>query len=67
MKKLLIIGLLVIVGLGVQAQQFIKSGKIEFERRTNQHSMLEDENMWDNMIKEQLPQFAITYYDLLFD
>lgn len=67
MKKLLVIGLLVIVGLGVQAQQFIKSGKIEFERRTNQHSMLEEDNLWNEMMKEQLPQFAITYYDLFFD
>ena len=52
MKKLLVIGLLVIVGLGVQAQQFIKSGKIEFERRTNQHSMLEEDNLWNEMMKE---------------
>ena len=47
--------------------QFIRAGKIEFERRTNQHSMLEEENMWDNMIKDQLPKFAVTYYDLYFN
>ncbi len=47
--------------------QFITSGKIEFERRTNQHSMLEDEDMWDEMMKENMPKFAITYYDLVFD
>lgn len=58
-----------IIGLGLQmhAQQFIKAGKIEFERRTNQHSFLEEESMWDNMVKESLPKFAVTYYDLLFD
>jgi GLPGLI family protein len=67
MKNAWMITLLLAVGLGTQAQQFIKTGKIEYERRTNQHSMLEDENMWDNMIKDQLPQFAITYYDLFFD
>ncbi len=47
--------------------QFITSGKIEFERRTNQHSMLADEDMWDEMMKENMPKFAITYYDLIFD
>ena len=47
--------------------QFITSGKIEFERRTNQHSMLADEDMWDEMMKENMPKFAITYYDLVFD
>ncbi|HSF46451.1 MAG TPA: GLPGLI family protein [Chitinophagaceae bacterium] len=47
--------------------QFIKAGKIEFERRTNQHSFLEDENMFDAMIKESMPKFAVTYNDLIFD
>ncbi len=47
--------------------QFITAGKIEFERRTNQHSMLENEGMWEEMMKESMPKFAITYYDLVFD
>ena len=47
--------------------QFIKAGRIEFERRTNQHSFLEEENMFDDMIKENLPKFAVTYNDLIFD
>jgi GLPGLI family protein len=47
--------------------QFIKAGKIEYERRTNQHSFLEDENMFDAMIKESMPKFAVTYNDLIFD
>jgi len=68
MKNIFIIAIcLTCIGNLQAQQQFIKAGKIEFERRTNQHSMLEEENMWDNMVKEQLPQFAITYYDLLFD
>lgn len=66
MKRLIILCLLS-VALTVQAQpKFISTGKIEYERRTNQHSMLEEESMWDNMMKEQMPQFAITYYDLYF-
>jgi GLPGLI family protein len=68
MKKIFAFGIGLICISGVQAQQqFIKAGKIEFERRTNQHSMLDEESMWENMVKDQLPQFAITYYDLLFD
>lgn len=67
MKRLIILCLLAVT-LKAEAQpKFISSGKIEFERRTNQHTMLEEESMWDNMMKEMLPQFAITYYDLYFD
>jgi len=51
----------------VKAQQFITAGKIEFEKRTNQHSLLEDESMWDEMMKKNLPKFAVTYFDLYFD
>ena len=66
MKRIifLIIGLLSINQLSAQ---FIRAGKIEFERRTNQHSFLEDENMFDAMIKESMPKFAVTYNDLIFD
>ncbi len=67
MKKLFFISILCCCMVSVQSQQFIKAGKIEFERRVNQHSFLEEENMWDNMVKESLPKFAVTYYDLLFD
>jgi len=66
MKKHFILNLLLIIAC-VAKGQFITSGKIEFERRTNQHSMLEDEDMWDEMMKENMPKFAITYYDLIFD
>lgn len=66
MKKFIFLYLLFSMAFYARGQ-FITSGKIEFERRTNQHSMLEDENMWDEMVKENLPKFAITYYDLVFD
>jgi GLPGLI family protein len=49
------------------AQQFVNAGRVEYERRTNQHSFLEDENMFDALVKESLPKFAVIYYDLLFD
>lgn len=67
MKKCILLYSLILAGIVSNGQQFITSGKIEFERRTNQHSMLEDEDMWDEMAKENMPKFAITYYDLSFD
>src|SRR5436190_23557000 len=70
MKKIKLILIFTLV-LGAfrqaEAQQFITAGKIEFEKRTNQHSLLEDENMWDEMMKKNLPKFAVTYFDLYFD
>lgn len=50
-----------------QETKFITTGKIEFEKRTNQHSLLDEENMWDEMLKKNYPKFAITYFDLFFD
>ncbi len=67
MKKCFLVYMLLIAVTMANGQQFITSGKIEFERRTNQHSMLEDEDMWDEMAKENMPKFAVTYYDLSFD
>lgn len=71
MNKYIKIYLLILLlgsGYNVKAQtQFITAGKIEFEKRTNQHSLLEDESMWDEMMKKNLPKFAVTYFDLYFD
>ncbi len=67
MKKILSTILFLLCVHCLPAQQFIMAGKIEFERRTNQHSFLEEEDMFDAMIKETMPKFAVTYYDLLFD
>ncbi|WP_336513947.1 GLPGLI family protein [Pollutibacter soli] len=71
MKKYIKIFLLIFLlgsGYNVKAQpQFITAGKIEFEKRTNQHSLLEDESMWDEMMKKNLPKFAVTYFDLYFN
>lgn len=66
MKKVLFI-LVLCCGIKSVNAQFITSGKIEFEKRTNQHSLLEDESMWDDMMRKNLPKFAITYFDLYFD
>jgi len=53
---------------GLRAQpRFITHGKIEFEKRTNQHSLLDEESVWDEMMKKEFPKFASTYFDLYFD
>jgi GLPGLI family protein len=53
---------------GLKAQpKFITHGKIEFEKRTNQHSLLDEESVWDELMKKEYPKFASTYYDLYFN
>ncbi len=50
----------------VNAQQFIESGSIEFEVRTNNHRAMGDEGMWAEMFKDKIPQFSTTYYPIYF-
>ena len=69
MKKLLVI-IILFISANLHAQQaqiFVTSGKIEFEKRTNQHSLLDEESMWDEMLKNSYPKFVNQYFDLLFD
>jgi GLPGLI family protein len=47
-------------------QQFITQGKIEYERKTNQHAFMDEGKIWDNMAKENMPKFVTYYYDLVF-
>jgi len=47
-------------------QQFIVEGKIEYERKTNQHALMDDNNVWDEMAKKNLPKFVTYYQDLYF-
>lgn len=53
-------------------QQFIEKGKIEFEKKTNLHKILEadDEdgnNSFIAAIKKQIPEVKTTYFNLYFD
>src|SRR6476620_1706716 len=50
---------------GVNAQQFISSGVIEFEVRRNNHKMFGD-GIWADMAKDRFPQFSTSYYLLSF-
>jgi GLPGLI family protein len=65
-KSFLITALLVASTLLSRAQQFITHGKIEFERKVNQHSMLEEGSIWNDMMKKNTPKFYTSYYDLYF-
>lgn len=47
--------------------QFISKGKIEYERKANQHALMDDDNAWDRVMKNSFPKFTNFYFDLSFD
>lgn len=66
MRKVVVV-FLSLCWLGSDAQQFINSGSIEFEVRTNNHRALGDEGIWAQMFKDKIPQFSTTYYKYTFN
>ncbi|OQP60234.1 GLPGLI family protein [Niastella populi] len=52
--------------LQAQQQKFITEGKIEYERKTNQHAFMEEGSMWDEAAKKSMSKFVTYYYDLTF-
>lgn len=65
--KLLFYIITVLLGPTLFAQQqFITQGKIEYERKTNQHAFMDETNMWDANAKKNMSKFVTFYYDLLF-
>jgi GLPGLI family protein len=64
-KLIYIIALLIPSCIWAQ-QQFITQGKIEYERKTNQHAFLDEGNALDEIAKSKLPKFVTYYYDLTF-
>jgi GLPGLI family protein len=67
MMKKIFLALLISCCGAVNAQQFINSGAIEFEVRTNNHRALGDEGMWVQMWKDKIPQFSTTYFQYTFN
>lgn len=61
-----IIALLFSPALFGQQQKFITEGKIEYERKTNQHAFMEEGSMWDEAAKKSMSKFVTYYYDLTF-
>ena len=69
MKKTIIICTILFCSTYLNAQvQFIQSGRIEFEKRVNQHAPIleEGENMWNVEILKQSPKFVSDIYELKF-
>jgi GLPGLI family protein len=66
MKKAIIYLFMVCFAYGVNAQQFINSGMIEFEVRTNNHKVFGD-GIFAEMFKDKMPQFSTTWYQYTFN
>jgi len=71
-NKLLVI--FVLIGITVTGwsqtggvPQFITKGKIEYERKTNQHAFIDDNDSWGAAMKKSFPKFVTSFYDLTFD
>ncbi|MFT3823449.1 MAG: GLPGLI family protein [Chitinophagaceae bacterium] len=69
MKYIIISCITCLLGLSLTAQppQFVTKGKIEFERKYNMHKQFEDDGEWTEQIKKMIPQFNVTYFDMMFD
>lgn len=65
MKKIFLIVLTTATGI-LHGQQFIQSGSIEFEMRTNNHKTFGD-GVWAEMFKDKMPQFSTYWYNYTFD
>jgi GLPGLI family protein len=65
-KILYILATLLTSATAFGQQQFITHGKIEYERKTNQHAFMDESNVWDEMAKKNLPKFVTYYFDLTF-
>lgn len=65
MKKLFFF-LLLLPGYFAGAQQYVNSGMIEFEVRTNNHKTFGD-GIFAEMFKDKIPQFTTTWYTFTFN
>lgn len=66
MKKIFL-ALTIFYSLFANSQQFISSGLIEYEVRTNNHKSMGDEGFWVEMFKDKTPQFSTTWYTYTFN
>src|SRR5688572_15518284 len=65
MKKIIFVLFFIPAGI-VNSQQFINSGMIEFEVRTNNHKVFGD-GIWAEMFKDKMPQFSTSWYQFTFN
>lgn len=70
MKQILYIISILLVSATANAQ-YITKGKIEFEKKSNNHRQFQDEsgetNEWFEKIKSQVPKFSTSYFEMAFD
>jgi len=58
---------LLLLGNILKAQQiFITQGKIEYERKTNQYSFMDESDIFDEERKKNFSKFVTYYFDLTF-
>ena len=55
-----------VVCVAVAQPKFILKGKVEYEKKVNMHKIM-GEGMWANEMRAKMPQFRVTYFDLLFN
>ena len=67
MLNKIILGVLIISLAMPASSQFIAKGKIEYERKTNEHAFMDENSVWDEAMKKNLPKFVTYYFDLSFD
>lgn len=65
MKNIFLAGL-IFMSCAASSQQFISTGSIEFEVRTNNYKVFGD-GIWADMAREKFPQFSNTYYTYTFN
>ncbi|MDR3713802.1 MAG: GLPGLI family protein [Puia sp.] len=66
--SLLLVLFCICSGLRLRAQNtvFLSEGKIEYEKRVNLYSRLDENNAWSDFDKKLLPNFMVSYFDLVF-
>jgi GLPGLI family protein len=66
--KYIFLFLLAAGGRQVYAQNtiFLAQGRIEFERKVNLYSQLENDDSWSDLQKKTMPKFKTSYFNLIF-
>src|ERR1700710_1243457 len=64
-RSIYLIALEIIISFSLHAQQFISKATIEFEVKANIKKTMGN-NSWEEMLKENLPEFKTSYYTFTF-
>ena len=65
MKRIIYFSIIILLAFQGKAQNFISKANIEFEVRTNIKKTM-GSGSWEEMMKEQMPDFKTSYYDFTF-